>query len=326
METFATSEILNRPAPRPSGRLILCNIGRLGDTILRNSILDSAFRTYSTVDYICGPNNAEVVCSEPRLNRVIVLRNSVTGFAGLLEAALRHRYDAFIELKDHWSWTSLFVAQLFRSRVKTGWNAHRLKPFDRDSRSVFVPQAHKMETMRRIGELAGLEPGEYRPALAVTTDSIRWFQENYPWEKPFIFLNISATSEERIWPVSHWEQYMKGCGFGGGKEPILVNGAPKDRERVLELCAKLPGAVAFKPRQFMDVAAALVGSRLVFTVDTGVVHACSALNKPIVALSHSGNEYGALSTRRLVIQPRNRTVAQMEPAEAIAVTLERGLP
>lgn len=327
MESFAAEpQTPNRPAARYNGRLIFCNIGRLGDTILRNSILDSAFRTYSTVDYICGPNNAEVVCSDPRLNEVIVLRNSVSGFAGLLKAALRNRYDAFIELKDHWSWTSVFIAQLFRSGIKTGWNTDKLKPFDRDSRSVFVPRAHKMETMRRIGELAGLEPGEYKPTLAVTTDSIRWFQENHAWEKPFIFLNISATSEERIWPVANWERYMKGCGFSDGKEPILVNGAPKDRERVLELCSKLQGAVPFKPRQFMDVAAALVGARLVFTVDTGVVHACSALNKPIVALSHSGNEYGALSTRRLVIQPRNCTVAQMDPAEAIAVTLERGLP
>ncbi|MDB6021966.1 MAG: hypothetical protein JWQ04_1823, partial [Pedosphaera sp.] len=120
--------------------------------------------------------------------------------------------------------------------------------------------------------------------------------------------------------------YVHSCGLGEGKEPILVNGLPKDRELVHELCSKLPGAVAFKPRQFMDVAAALVHARLVLTVDTGVVHACSALNKPIVAFSHSGNEYGPLSTRKLVIQPPGCTVSQMAPELAIAETLRRGLP
>ncbi|HZV33782.1 MAG TPA: hypothetical protein VFB72_04330, partial [Verrucomicrobiae bacterium] len=155
------SQTKHRPAPRFSGRLILCNVGRVGDTILRNSILDSAFRTYEQVDYICGESNAELLRSDPRLSQVIVLRNSFAGFARVLKAALRHRYEGFIELKDHWSWTSAFISRLFRCRVKTGWNTDLLRPFHRDVRSVYVPHAHKMETMRRIGKLAGLEPGEY---------------------------------------------------------------------------------------------------------------------------------------------------------------------
>lgn len=315
---------MNRPVPRFRGRLILCNIGRVGDTILRNSILDSAFRTYERVDYICGQSNAELLRSDPRLNQVIMLRNSFAGFARILKAALLHRYEGFIELKDHWSWTSVFVSRLFRSRVKTGWNTDHLRPFHRDVRTVYVRDAHKMETMKRIGSLAGLEPGEYKPTLMLTADSIRWFQENYAWEKPFIFLNISATARDRMWPVQHWARYVQSCGLD--KEPILVNGVPGDRDQVVELCSKLPQSVMFKPRQFMDVAAALVNARLVLTVDTGVVHACSALNKPIVALSHSGNEYGPLSTRKLVIATKGGTVSQMDPEQAIAMTLQHGLP
>jgi ADP-heptose:LPS heptosyltransferase len=318
------TQTTNRPSPRFRGRLMLCNVGRVGDTILRNSILDSAFRTYERVDYIGGPSNAELLRSDPRLNKVIILRNTFAGFAGLLKAALRHRYEGFIELKDHWSRTSYFVSRLFRCQVKTGWNTDRWHPFNRDIRSVYVPDAHKMETMRRIGNLAGLEPGEYKPTLVLTSDSISWFQQNYAWEKPFIFLNISATAEDRMWPVKHWAQYVQSCGLAG--EPILVNGVPGDREQVLELCSKLPFSVQFKPRQFMDVAAALVNAKLVLTVDTGVVHACSALNKPIVALSHSGNEYGPLSTRKLVIEAKGGTVSQIEPEQAIALTLKHGLP
>ena len=304
---------------------MLCNIGRVGDTILRNSILDSAFRTYSTVDYICGPGNAELLCHDSRFNRVIVLQNKAASIANLVKVALQHRYDAFIELKDHWSWTSVAVSKLFRCRVKTGWNKDGLRPFDRDVRSVYVPREHKMDTMRRIGKLAGLVQGEYKPSLVLTADSIRWFQANYKWEKPFIFLNISATSPARFWPVTNWVRYMHGCGMGDGKELILVNGLPKDRESVEELCSRLQGALPFKPRQFMDVAAALVNARLVLTVDTGVVHACSALDKPIVTFSTSGTEYGALSTRRLVVQP-STIVAEMDPEWAIAETLRHGLP
>ncbi len=178
--------------------------------------------------------------------------------------------------------------------------------------------------MRRVGELAGLEPGDYQPSLVVPQDSVRWFDENYKWNSPFIFLNISATSPDRMWPVMHWARYVRRCGLDG--EPILVNGVPKDREKVNQLCSELPRAVAFQPRQFLDVAAALNRARLVLTVDTGVVHACSALNRPIVALGHSGDDYRPLSTRKLMIRPPGCTVQQFDPELAIAETLRHGLP
>jgi len=75
----------------------------------------------------------------------------------------------------------------------------------------------------------------------------------------------------------------------------------------------------------MDVAAALADARLVLTVDTGVVHACSALNKPIVAFYCAGElriKYEPLSDRRLLIQaPPGGRVPDIDPQQAIAETL-----
>src|SRR5438067_9158304 len=86
--------------PLSTGRAMLCNIGRIGDTILSNSILDSAFRTYAKVDYLCGKQNAELLRSDSRLNQVTVLRNSLAGFVAVAKAPLLRRYEAFIGLKD----------------------------------------------------------------------------------------------------------------------------------------------------------------------------------------------------------------------------------
>ena len=308
------------------GRLMLCNIGRLGDTILRNSILDSALRTYSAVDYICGPDNAELVHHDPRLGEVTVFDKSLAGWGRLFKAALRHRYDGYIELKDHCSVTSLTIARMFRSRLKTGCNSRHSRPFHRDAGAVCLPGLHRIDTMHAIGDLAALEPGEYKPSLVLRPESIQWFRDHYPRQKPYIFLNISATGPDRIWPVEKWARYVHGCGLVG--ESLLVNGVPGDRQLVDELCAKLPGAVPFQPRRFMDVAAAVDDARLVLTVDTGVVHICSALNKPIVALYCGGEgrgRYKPLSQQQLVIEARS-TVPKMEPEEAINATLQQGRP
>lgn len=317
---------LNRPTPFTNGRLMLCNVGRLGDTILRNSILDAAFRTYAKVDYICGSGNVELLRNDSRLNEITIFHRSLSGFIRLFKAAVRHRYDGFIALKDHRSSTSQFIARLFRSRVKTGWNSDHVHPFHRDVREVCAPDQHQTETMRRIGELAGLDTGEYKPSLVLSADSVNWFRRNHDREEPYIFLNISATGAARMWPVEQWARYVRGCGLGD--ERILINGVPKHRAMVYELCRKLPRAVAFQPRQFMDVAAAVDAARLVLTVDTGVVHACSALNTPIVAFYCAGRTptiNQPLSTRRLVIQARGM-VTQMDPEEAIAETMRHGLP
>src|SRR5437879_10017633 len=85
---------------RSQHRLMLCNISRLGDTILSNSILDSAFRTYATVDYLCGKHNVELLRSDSRLNQITLSSNSLAGFVAVAKAALRRRFDGFIGLKD----------------------------------------------------------------------------------------------------------------------------------------------------------------------------------------------------------------------------------
>jgi ADP-heptose:LPS heptosyltransferase len=316
----------NSSAPLPKGRLMLCNIAHLGDTILCNSILESACRTYAKVDYICGWRNAELLRNDSRLNEIVVFRNWLRDPFRLFKSALSKSYDGFIDLKTHQSRTSLFIASLFRSPVKTGWNSVNFRPFHRDVKGVCAPNQHQTKTMQRVGRLAGLEPGEYKPSLVLTADSINWFRRNYTWERPFIFLNISASSPDRIWAVEKWAQYVRGCGLSN--EHVLVNGIPGDRNNVEKLCGQLPGAVVFQPRQFTDVAAALNDARLVLTMDTGIVHASSALNKPIVALycgSAIGAEYKPLSTRRLVIRSGG-SVAEMDPREAVAETLQRGLP
>jgi ADP-heptose:LPS heptosyltransferase len=321
------------PRPAPRGRLLILNVGRIGDTILRNSILASAYRTFAAVDYLCGKNNAEIVRAEwlrpgAPLQQLTVLRNTVAGFADVLRTAFRRRYDALIDLKGHPSTTSLLLASLCRSRVKTGANRGLLRPFHRDVRRVTEPGLHLLETMRRIGRLAGLVEAEYRPTMVLPPDSSEWFRQQYPaFQRPFLLLNISATHPVREWSLENWVRYVNGCGLAG--QPMLINGSPHHRDRVRELARRLPGAEAFQPRCFMDVAAAIKAARLVLTVDTGVVHVCSVFDVPLVALywvHHTSPGYLPLSTWQLVIRPtRGYTVMDITPEQAIAESQARNV-
>lgn len=329
LQSLSTARPEGGPAIIPTGRLLIVNIGRLGDTILRNAILDSAFRTFAEVDYLCGRHNFELLRHDKRLRRLIVFRKSAGGLATLAKAIVGGRYEAVVDLKCHPSSTSLILATLFRGRLKTGANRGWMQPFQRDARSIIEPGLPVTEMMRRLSRLAGWAEGAYQPSLVLPEDSREWFRQNHTGlRRPFILINISATKESRTWPLKYWAEYVRGCGLA--QQPLLINGAPQDRELVRQLCAELPGATAFQPRSFMDVVAAVEAAQLVFTVDTGVVHICSALDKPIVALfgtSNTANSYQPLSTWRLSIRPRNgRWVPDIRPEEAIEATRQHGLP
>jgi ADP-heptose:LPS heptosyltransferase len=310
-----------------AGRLLLCNVSRLGDTILCNAILDSAYRSYARIDYLCGSHNAELVRSDPQLGRVTVIRNLTTGLPKLFMTMLRCRYDTYIDLKDHASTTSLVIARFVRSRIKIGYNCRGHRPFQRDTGPLRFPPAHKVEIMRRIGALAGLVDGEYKPRLLLPADSIAWFRRNHSLNRPFVFLNVSASHPNRIWPAENWARYIRGCGLGGW--PIVVNGLPRHRKMVQRLCREFPQAVPCQARHFMDVAAAIAEADLVLTVDTAVVHACSALNRPLVGLfcaSAHDIVYAPLSTWQLVIRSPAGFVTDIDAEQAIAETRRHGLP
>jgi len=324
---MSQSPTQNQHPRGPVGKLMLCNMARAGDTILCNSILDSAFQTYAHVDYICGRHNEDIIRADPRFRQVILVRNLPSGLFGLLKASSRCRYDGFISLKDQSSTTSLIIAQLFRSRIKTGYNQPRFRPFQRDTRTAYSATVHKVETMRKIGAIAGLAAGDYRPFLALPSDSINWFQNAFPAFGPFIFINVSATGEARLWSADNWARYVRACGLSGKK--FLVNGMPQDWNIVQQLCQQLPTAVPLRARSFLDAAAALACAELVLTVDTGIVHACSALGKPVVALyvaDRSSTTYAPLSPWHLMIQPKTGIVSDIAPDQAAATTLRYGLP
>lgn len=309
------------------GRVLLCNIGRVGDTILRNTLIDSARRTFGEVDYLCGNPNREIVQADPRLARVFHHRNSLRGFHQTLKATWFTAHDCLIDLKDHPSSTSLAVAVVSRARVKVGFNRPSFRPFHRDTGTVHVRRRHKVEVMKDIARVAGLEPGDFNMSVPMDEESVRWFEQSHDNAGPFYFLNISATAPERMWPVDHWIRFFRECPHHDW--PVLVNAVPAHRRMAQQIAAGVSRAVVFMPRKLMDVIAAMKASRAVLSVNTGLVHVASALDKPQVALNNGRNqvaEYGPRSTRQVVIEAEGQqSLRQIDPAHAIQLTNGSGL-
>jgi ADP-heptose:LPS heptosyltransferase len=306
-------------------RILLCNIGRIGDTLIRNSILDSARNTYGHIDYICGRPTAPINATDKRIDRLFIYQNTLRGFADLLRATVLQRHDCYLDLKDHDSSISLMIATICRARLKVGCNRKSYRPFHRDTTHAHGKLKKKIDVMRDIAAIAGLNPGDFRLQLGCSEASRGWFKKNHPQLDRFVFVNISATATTRIWPEHHWIEFLSNPLFAGTRK--LISGLPAHSGSVDQIVAGTPDALPFRPRGLMDVIAAMECSQSVFTVDTGVVQVAAALHRSMVVLYTSkeqAHDFSPGGDENIFLSPTvNQQIATLLPDQAIAAVVGR---
>ncbi|GEM_PF-1447220 len=321
------SEAATTPSKTPirPGRALLCNIGRIGDTLIRNTILDSVRNTYGHVDYICGKPTASINETDDRIDRLCVFQNTLRGFAHLLKATLLQRHDCYLDLKDHDSNTSLMIATICRAKLKVGCNRKSYRPFHRDTSHAHGTRKKKIEVMRDIASVAGLNPGDFPLQLGCSDESRAWLKTNYPQLGRFFFVNVSATAASRIWPEQHWIEFLSTPMFADSV--LLVSGLPEHSGSVKNIVAGTPNSIAFRPRGLMDVIAAMERSLALFTVDTGVVQVAAALHLPMVVLYASkaqAHDFSPGGVGNIFLTPTvNQQIATLHPEQAIAALVGR---
>lgn len=308
-----------------SGRALLCNIGRIGDTIIRNSILDSVRNTYGHIGYICGKATASIMETDDRIDELFVFDNSIPGFKHLIRATLLQKHDCYIDLKDHDSNTSLMIATICRARLKVGCNRKSYRPFHRDISHTHGTMKKKLDVMRDIAAVAGLRKGNFQTKLNCSNDSREWFRKTYPNLQTYYFVNVSATAPPRIWPERHWVEFLSHEAMNGAT--ALVSGLPEHASMVQGIVDQVSGAVAFRPRGLMDVVAAMERSFATFTVDTGITQVAAALQIPMVVLYGSreqAHEFSPGGEGNIFLSPNvNKQIETLPPDKVILTLVER---
>jgi len=313
--------------PPHQGRLLLCNIGRIGDTIIRNTLIGAAASRYGQIDYICGKGNREIVAADPRINRVHVYGNSLKGLWGTLRIAFLNSSECYIDLKDHDSSISLLIATLARAKLKVGCNRKKFRAFHRDTSPAYSLGKRKLDVIRDIAMIAGLDAGKLRLIAPCNEESEVWFSTQHPGDQPFYFVNISATDPTRMWSNDNWVRALSECGLND--RPVLISGVPEHADRVKEIAERIERGRPFKPRSLMDVIAAIKRCALLFSVDTGLIQVAAAFEKPVVALYSSTNiisEFAPIGNNNVILAAAdNLSLASLDPRNVINVVKESGI-
>jgi len=290
-----------RALPSKTETIGLLRTVAIGDTVLMSAIiadLRSAFPRASLI-FFAGPSNFEIAGMLDGLDRVVKV--PIHNLAAGLRAVRSVPVDIMI---DFGSWPrldallTLFSRASFTIGFRTpGQHRH----YGYDLTVGHSSEVHEIENYRQLVRALGVEtvngPILRTPQVGVVPANDYAVFHLWPGGK---------LSKLKQWPLESWVRLVE--EFTGWGTEVVLTGAPSDRGCNDALIECVPHPVRSLVRNgaglsLQETAAALAHSRLVVSVNTGVMHMAAALGVPLVALHGptSSKRWGPISEKAIIV-------------------------
>jgi ADP-heptose:LPS heptosyltransferase len=284
-------------AARPHSVLFLRH-DRIGDMILSTGLLRVIARSHPTISLavLASPTNAPVLREDPNVRAVIVFdRTKPLRYLETVRRLRRARYDAVIDcMPTAPSLTTLLLilASGARHRIGVAGRGH-----DEAFTLLAAPRHDVHHIVDQLGALAapfGVDPrtADFSPRLHLegierAAAAAIWGAHAPEGEGRRLLVNVSSGRSFRRWPD---ERFVEAIRHVLGRQPdvtVLVIGAPDERERAAQI-ARAAGATYVATTTLREALALVDTADVVFTPDTGLAHAASALGRPAVVMHIRG--------------------------------------
>lgn len=262
----------------------------LGDTLLFSAALQDLRAAFPSarIIHVCTQQNlaaAEIIPGADE--RVLV------DLKRPLETVRRMRVLRFDALLDFTSWqrlTALYTL-LSGARYTAGFQTpgqHRSRGFDRKVRHC---KQHEVENFRDLLRGCGLKPAIRTEHAPVIDAALLKLPEPFPAEPDIVTLHLWASGQRswlREWPELRWIELAQ--RLARPETLFLISGAPADRVRIEPFVEAMRRAGLrcepfVSPDGFRTLTAVLRQSRLVVSVNTGVMHLAAIAGARVVAIN-----------------------------------------
>jgi ADP-heptose:LPS heptosyltransferase len=290
---------------RPT-RVLFLRHDRAGDMIVSTGVMRSIARSHATIrlDVLASPLNASLVRHTDYLNDVIVFdKKKLASYLATIQRLRRASYDAVIDcMVTAPSVTTLLLILASGARYRIG-----IAGRGNDAAfNIAIPgetsdDAHMVDRLAKLATAfrPPLSAAERQPSLEFTDDEIKRALErwNAPSGSRRVLINISAGTGERLWPDENYIAVMRHIRARSPDATIRVIASPSDLDRASRIARAGSGEVLPTP-SIREALALVATADFVFTPDTSIAHAVSALQRPSVAIYGKGSRarwglYGA---------------------------------
>lgn len=308
--------------PAPESIAVL-RLGTLGDAILTTPLYAALRSLYpeAHISVIASEWNAVVPEHHAAVDRVIPISSGPGGIPRWLRTLFGHRFDMYVDPKDHRSTTSRIVAELIRAKRKLV-SVGNLPMF---SGADIVPPAsgaHFVDSA--LAPMAVLAPDREfpsRPSLTIPESVSRAIAERLGGEDhDYVVVNVSTGSPTRRWPEEKWIAFVRAVKWD---REIMVVSSPADAAVAERVAAVRSNARYVRTDSLMEAAALVGEARALITSDTSIVHIASAVNTPILALYFNApvmmKKFAPLSdVQTVLVAPEEEPVSVIGVEEVVA--------
>jgi heptosyltransferase I len=279
----------------------LLKTGAIGDTVLLSAVIADLKCTFpnAKVIFFCNEVNFEIASMLNGLDLVIKVpfRNLAAGMAAVRSV----RVDVMVDF-GQWSRTEALLTLFSKARFKIGFRTrgqHRHAGYDlavEHSSGV-----HELENYRRLIRILGVETRNL--------PSLRAPEEEGPASRAYAVCHLwpgGSGSELKRWPTERWVRLIEEFASWGWE--VVLTGAPSERASNDGVMQMLQPSTRRLVRDaagssLKQTATILANSRIVVSVNTGVMHLAAALGVPLVALHGptSSKRWGPISDKAIVV-------------------------
>lgn len=285
-------------------KILINQLGRIGDLILITpsiKILKECLPD-AEIYFLAGDKNYPALIDNPNLKDIIVYHKNIKGIFQLISKLRQHKFDYYLDPKDHVSTESAILSKIIKSNVKIGCKNPKAN-FDIDINKIKNEKDIHFTDVALAGVKYILDNEKIyidihstpKPDLYLNKNSNIYFNKFKVDNriKDFILINISASNSNKMWILDHWKniiKYLKN-NYLNDRLSLVICSAPSEMKQVNELINefKQQNIVYFKSNSINDIFSIVSHSKLLLTPDTSVVHIASAFSIQIIAL-YSGND------------------------------------
>ena len=306
--------VLRRPRPTPRRapeRIgVICSPA-LGDTLLFSGALRDLRAAFPAahITHICTKQNLAAAEIIPGADAQVLVRLTEP-----LQTCRRLRAQRFDVLFDFTSWQRLtaFYTWLAGAGYTVGFaTPGQARSGGYDCTAPHGHDRHEIENFRRLLRASGVvppesighDPGVVLPAMEQT-------ELPFAEEADLVVLHPWASGQRstlREWPEERWVELA--CRLAKPGTLFLVTGGPGDRRRTTPLLAQLLAAglraeAFISPDGFRTLAHLLLRSRVVVTVNTGVMHLAAIAGARTVAINgpNRNSRWGPIGPRAIGVE------------------------
>ncbi len=331
-----TAVLPNTPG-RPL-RVLFVRYERIGDMIMSTGMIRVLAESpvELELDVLANPATRPVLENNPHVRKIFTLdRKSWDSYSEVGRELRAEKYDVIVDgrINNPPVFTSTPLLMLragapYRVGVGGGNNDLvyniRVRPYDRST--------HYIEGAKALAAPFGVAVNDvdWRPEIFLS--DAEKSHANEVWARasaragkigePRLLVNLSASEPKRRWADDNFIQVLRAVRVAHPSMPMVVIGLPAEWDSVQRVAMSVNAEPAATPN--LRDALALVGtSDRVFTPDTSISHAASALGKPeVVLLKREHHPYAPWNDAARVVFWDGETIKGLAPEVVTEAVLE----